>query len=96
MVSIRPKWPAGLPDPHVVQAATEAIGGHFVLAESMSHPVVVSQVIELAYMLAAYGLVPSEPQCIARPKCFDRPGSTFPERRSLSIAACNMSRSYSG
>ena len=87
MATLRPKWPAGLPDPHVVQAATDAIGGQFVVAESTSHPVVVSQAIELAYLLSAYGLVPNEPRRTATPKCFDRLGPTSSERRSVPIAA---------
>jgi hypothetical protein len=70
-------WPAGLPDPHVVQAATEAIGGHFVLGESVSHPVVVNQGIELAYLLSAYGLVASEPERTATSECSDRSRSTL-------------------
>ena len=28
MATLRPKWPPGLPDPYVVQAATDAIGGY--------------------------------------------------------------------
>ena len=80
MATLRPKWPPGLPDPYVVQAATDAIGGHFVLAESTSHPVVVSQAIELAYLLSAYGLVASEPERTAASECSDRSRSTLADR----------------
>ena len=80
MATLRPKWSAGLPDPNVVQAATDAIGGHFVLAESVSHPIVVSQAIELAYLLSAYGLVACEPERAAATECSDRSRSTLAHR----------------
>ena len=60
MATLRPNWPIGLPTPKALQTATDALCQRYVLPETMLHPVVVSQALELAYLLSAYGLVPEE------------------------------------
>ena len=60
MATLRLNWPAGLPAPETVQAARDEISRRFILPETVSHPVLVEQAIELAYLLSAYGLVPDE------------------------------------
>ena len=67
MTSLRPNWPAGLPCPDALQMATEALGQHYVLTETLLEPVVLSEAIQLAYLLSAYGLVPTQPQTAAEP-----------------------------
>jgi hypothetical protein len=61
MATLRPNWPIGLPTPKALQTATEALCRHYALPETMLHPVVASQALELAYLLSAYGLVAEEP-----------------------------------
>jgi hypothetical protein len=65
VTSLRPNWPAGLPSPQAVQTANEALCRCYVLPETLLHPVVVSQAIELAYLLSAYGLVPTRQRSAA-------------------------------
>ena len=65
MTPLRPVWPAGLPSPEALQMATEALGQHYVLAETLQEPVVVAEAIQLAYLLSAYGLVPTQPRSVA-------------------------------
>jgi hypothetical protein len=67
MTLLRPNWPAGLPSPDALQTATEALSRHYVLAETLLEPVVLGEAIELAYLLSAYGLVPTQPQTAAEP-----------------------------
>jgi hypothetical protein len=62
MASLRPNWPAGLPSPLALQAATEAMRRQYVLPATMLHPVVARQALELGYLMSAYGLVPAEAQ----------------------------------
>jgi hypothetical protein len=62
MASPRPNWPAGLPSPLALQAATEAIRRQYVLPATMLHPAVARQALELGYLMSAYGLVPAEAQ----------------------------------
>jgi hypothetical protein len=62
MATLRPNWPPGLPSPEALQMALDALGRQYVLPETVLHPVVISQAIELAYLLCAYGLVPAEQQ----------------------------------
>ena len=66
-----PGLPMGLPSPQALQMATDAIGRHFVLPETRQHPVIKSAAMELAYLLMAYGLVPSEPA--AQPGMTEKP-----------------------
>jgi hypothetical protein len=65
MASLRPNWPAGLPSPLALQAATEAMRRQYVLPATMLHPVVARQALELGYLMSAYGLVPAETQSAA-------------------------------
>ena len=60
MAMLRSNWPAGLAEPDAVQAAIDEICRHFILSETMTHPVIVEQAIGLAYLLSAYGLAPNE------------------------------------
>lgn len=60
MAALRPNWPIGLPTPKALQTATDALCRQYVLPETMQHPVVVSQALELAYLLSAYDLVSEE------------------------------------
>jgi hypothetical protein len=62
MTPLRPVWPAGLPSPEALKMATEALGQHYVLPETLREPVVVAEAIQLAYLLSAYGLVPTQPR----------------------------------
>jgi hypothetical protein len=57
MATLRPNWPAGLPSPQALRAATDALARQYVLSETMLHTIVNSQALELAYLLTAYGLV---------------------------------------
>ena len=79
MTPLRPVWPAGLPSPEALQMATEALGQHYVLAETLQAPVVVAEAIQLAYLLSAYGLVPTQPRSVALP-----PGMTDDETTNSS------------
>ena len=60
MTPLRPVWPAGLPSLEALQMATDALGQHYVLPETRQEPVVVGEAIKLAYLLSAYGLVPTQ------------------------------------
>ena len=40
--------------------ATDALAQHYVLTETRQKPVVVGEAIKLAYLLSAYGLVPTQ------------------------------------
>ena len=61
MPTLRPNWPAGLPSPQALQAATEAMCRQYVVPATMLHPMVARQCLELGYLLSAYGLAPAEP-----------------------------------
>jgi len=54
-----------LPSPQALQIATEAVCRGYDLAEIMRHPEIVHQVTELARLLVADGLVPTEPELAA-------------------------------
>jgi hypothetical protein len=60
MATLRPNWPAGLPSPQALQTATDALARQYVLSETMLHPMVNGQALELAYLMTAYGLVPAK------------------------------------
>jgi hypothetical protein len=62
MTPLRPNWPAGLPSPYALQIATDAVCRLYILPETERHPVVEDQALELAYLLAAYGLGQTEQQ----------------------------------
>ena len=58
MVTLRRRCSADLPTRQAVQMAREALRRGFVLPETVSHPAIDNQVMSLAYLLMAYGLVP--------------------------------------
>ena len=60
MATLRPNWPPGLPSPEALLTATDALRRKYVLSGTVLHPVIAGQAIELAYLLSAYGLVPTE------------------------------------
>jgi hypothetical protein len=60
MTMLRPNWPSGLPSPRALQVATDALCGQYAWPETMVHPVVIGQAIELAFLLSAYDLVPGQ------------------------------------
>jgi hypothetical protein len=62
MATLRPNWPAGLPSPQALQTATDAMARQYILPATMTHPVLVKQALELAYLISAYGLAPMESQ----------------------------------
>jgi hypothetical protein len=64
LTPLRPNWPAGLPSPEALQAATDALHKYYVMPETLLHPVVVEQAIEMAYLLSAYGLTPADPHIV--------------------------------
>jgi hypothetical protein len=51
--------------PSALRTATNALCRHYILPETLLHPAVVDQARELARLLSAYGLVPTEPQLVA-------------------------------
>ena len=59
--------PMGLPSPEALQMASDAMSRHYVLPETMHHPVIQSVTGRLAYTLMAYGLVPTKPELAAVP-----------------------------
>lgn len=61
MTMLRPNWPSGLPSPRALQIATDALCVQYAWSETMVHPVVIGQAIELAFLLSAYDLVPADP-----------------------------------
>ncbi len=56
-----PDRPMGLPSAQAMQIATDAVCRHYVVPETMQHPAVLSQCRRFAYLLMAYGLVPTKP-----------------------------------
>ena len=60
MAALRPNWPTGLPSPQALQAATDALRRQYVVPETVLHPVIVRQALDLAYLLTAYSMVPAE------------------------------------
>ena len=58
MVTLRWRCSADLPTRQAMQMARDALRRGFVLPETVSHPAIESQVMSLAYLLMAYGLVP--------------------------------------
>jgi len=61
MVTLRRRCSADLPTRQAVQMAREALRRGFVLPQTVCHPAIDDQVMSLAYLLTAYGLV-SEPR----------------------------------
>ena len=95
MVTLRRRCSADLPTRQAVQMAREALRRGFVLPQTVCHPAIDDQVMSLAYLLTAYGLVsePREPERIiakcksaavsARgklPAAADRPAEQAPPR----------------
>jgi hypothetical protein len=95
MVTLRRRCSADLPTRQAVQMAREALRRGFVLPQTVCHPAIDDQVMSLAYLLTAYGLVsePREPDRIiakcksaavsARgklPAAADRPAEQAPAR----------------
>ena len=64
MTPLRTEWPAGLPSPEALQTAIDALSRRYIRAETARHPVVVDRARELALLLSAYGLVPTEPPLV--------------------------------
>jgi hypothetical protein len=60
MISFRPNRPAGLPSAKALQFATDAVCRLSILSERELHPVTEDQALQLAYLLTAYGLVPTD------------------------------------
>jgi hypothetical protein len=59
-------WPSVVASrPSALRTATNALRRHYILPETLLHPAVVDQVRELARLLSAYGLVPTEPRLVA-------------------------------
>jgi hypothetical protein len=58
MIRLRWRCSADLPTRQAVQMARDALRRGFALPETVSHPAIDSQVMSLAYLLMAYGLVP--------------------------------------
>jgi hypothetical protein len=54
--------PLGMPSPEALQMAIGAMGRHYVLPETMQHPVVRSECLRLAYLIQAYGWASTTPQ----------------------------------
>jgi hypothetical protein len=48
--------PPGIPSPEALQRATDATRRCYVLPETMQHPEVRSQCLQLAYLIQSYGL----------------------------------------
>jgi hypothetical protein len=66
MIPVLFNWPAVVASrPSALRTATNALRRHYILPETLLHPAVVDQVRELARLLSAYGLVPTEPQLVA-------------------------------
>ncbi len=55
----------GMPSAKALQMATEAVRRRYVLPETMEHPVVRAECLQLAYLIQAYGLASRPPE--ARP-----------------------------
>jgi hypothetical protein len=51
--------PLGMPSPEALRMAIGAMGRHYVLPETMQHPVVRSECLWLAYLIQAYGWAPT-------------------------------------
>ena len=51
-----------LPSVEALQMAADALSRHYVLPETMQHPVIQSATKRLAYTLMAYGLAPTRPE----------------------------------
>ena len=62
MIPLRPRRPACLPSAKALQFATDAVCQVSVLPDTELHPEIADQALQLAYLLTAYGLVPTEPQ----------------------------------
>jgi hypothetical protein len=54
--------PLGRPSPEAMQIATDAMSRHYVLSETMQHPVVRSECLRLAYLIQAYGWASTTPE----------------------------------
>jgi hypothetical protein len=65
MTRLRNKSPAGLPSPEALQTAIDTLSRRHIQPETALHPVVLDQARELALLLSAYGLVPTEPPLAA-------------------------------
>jgi hypothetical protein len=63
MTPLQFNWPVVVASsPSALRTATNALCRHYILPETLLHPVVIDQADELARLLPAYGLVPTEPQ----------------------------------
>ena|SRR5579859_3764992 len=51
----------GIPSARALQMATAAARHHYVLPETMEHPVVRAECLQLAYLIQAYGLASRPP-----------------------------------
>ena len=66
-----PDVPLGLPSPEALQLASDTVRRRYVLPETMQHSAVRSEILNLAYMIQAYGLVsnvPTLPQAVQKKK----------------------------
>ena|SRR5579872_3568748 len=91
----------GMPAAKALQMATAAIRRRYMLPETMEHPVVRAECLELAYLIQAYGLASHRPDGRPAPKAkadrsaagngdaprfFDRPRRYVPrETRALEL-----------
>ena len=57
--------PTVLPSLQALKMATDIVRKGYILPETMLHPVIKSSIMQLAYRLSAYGLVPAEPELTA-------------------------------
>jgi hypothetical protein len=62
VIPLRPRRTADLPSAKALQFATDAVCRVSVLPKTELHPEIGDQALQLAYLLTAFGLVPTEPQ----------------------------------
>ena len=77
MIPLRPNRPAGLPSAKALQFATDAVCRLSILSENELHPVTGVQAFQLAYLLTAYSIVPT-----------DRPHTSSTQSRQSNIPIC--------
>ena len=65
MATLGPVEPTLLPSLQALRMATEIVRKGYVFPETILHPVIKSSIVQLAYRLSAYGLVPVEPELAA-------------------------------
>jgi hypothetical protein len=58
----RHDMPLGMPSPEALQMAIGTMGRHYVLPETMQHPVIRSECLRLAYLIQAYGWASTKPE----------------------------------